>query len=645
VASPPIDLAPAAPSDVSELLRTLTLRRRTSRNRILFGPHVTNLGDDDRRFTDRHVAYYRRRAAGGCGTVVLEEASVHPSDWPYERCPLAARCGDSWSRIAGALHGEGALAIAALGHSGGQGSSAYSQRELWAPSRVPEVNSREVPKWMEPADIEAVVNGFASAAALAVSCGLDGVEVNAGQHSLLRQFLSGLTNHRSDAWGADRLLLVRTVLAAVRGAVGEEAVLGLRLSCDELAPWAGITPEQAPGLAASLCDGVDYLVVVRGAIFSVEKTRPDHHEPEGFNLDLCREVRAAVPEHVAVVLQGSVVDPVQAMGAVAGDVCDAVEMTRAQIADPDLVAKLVAGCPEQVRPCIRCNQTCQVRDARNPIVTCVGEPSSGHETEDPDWTSHGRPRDVVVVGAGPAGLEAARVAALRGHRVRVVERSDRVGGMAAVAGPGAPLVAWLAGEVERLGVPVALQAGDWSAAPGEVVLQCTGSRRGIPPYDIVDDATVLDVADLRANVSVLPVDGEVVLLDPIGGPIAVVLAEELGERAILVTQDLIAGNELSRTGDLAPANVRLQQRGVRIERRSVVRTVRRAAEGFDGLEVEVEDRFTGRRRTITGAAVVDCGFRLPDAPLPGAFARAGDCVAPRTILEAVLEGRRAAYAV
>ncbi len=389
-------------------------------------------------------------------------------------------------------------------------------------------------------------------------------------------------------------------------------------------------------------------MVVRGAIFTAEKTRPDHHEPEGFNLDLCRDVRGAVPDRVAVVLQGSVVDAVQATGAVAGGVCDAVEMTRAQIADPDLVAKVAAGTPERVRPCLRCNQTCQVRDARNPIVTCVGEPTSGHETEDPEWMSPGHARDVLVVGAGPAGLEAARVAARRGHRVRVVERSDHVGGMAAVAGPGGPLVAWLAAELERLGVPVGLGAADWSAQPGEVVLQCTGSRRGVPPYDIVDDATVLDVADVRAGVAELPVAGPVVLLDPIGGPIAVALAEELGERATLVTQDLIAGNELSRTGDLAPANVRLQQRGVQIERHSVVRTVRRCGDGTDGtdgLEVDVDDRFTGRRRTLACVAVVDCGFRLPDEPLPGAFARAGDCVAPRTLHEAVLEGRRAAFAI
>jgi len=183
-----------------------------------------------------------------------------------------------------------------------------------------------------------------------------------------------------------------------------------------------------------------------------------------------------------------------------------------------------------------------------------------------------------------------------------------------------------------------------------VVVQCSGSRRGDPPYEIVDSATVLDVADVRAGAVTLADTGRVVLLDPIGGPIAVALAEELGERAVLVTQDNIAGNELSRTGDLAPANVRLQQRGSVIERRTIVRAVRPAAPDGSSLadaavEVEVEDRFSGVRRVIAAAAVVDCGFRLPDTPLPGVTRRAGDCVAPRTIHEAILEGRRAALAL
>jgi mycofactocin system FadH/OYE family oxidoreductase 1 len=634
------------------LLESLTIGTRTAPSRVMLGPIVTNLGDDERRFTARHVEFYRRRARGGTGIVVVEEASVHDSDWPYERAPLATRAGEGWSAIAQAVRAEGALAVAALGHAGGQGSSAYSQRELWAPSRVPEVNSREVPKWMEAEDIAAVVDGFASAARLAVESGCDGVEVNAGQHSLVRQFLSGLTNHRDDEWGADRLRFARELLRAARTGAGPVALVGLRLCCDELAPWAGITPEMAPGIAVALAEHVDYVVVVRGAIFSVEKTCPDLHEPAGFNIDVCRAVRAALPERVAVVLQGSVVDPGQADWAVADGVCEAVEMTRAQLADPDLVAKLRAGDGGRVRPCLRCNQTCQVRDARNPIITCVVEPTTGRETEDPDWyrpAAHAR--DVLVVGGGPAGLEAARVAAIRGHRVRLVERSDRLGGAAAITGPGQPFVTWAVQELERLDVTAELGAefDGLGVGPGaDVVIQCTGSVPGIPTCPVEPGAEMLDPLDVHAGSATLPPAGDVILLDPIGGPIAVHLAEQLGERAVLVTQDHIAGNELSRTGDLAPANVRLQQRGVRIVRRAVPRAVRPAGGGpgtAGDMEVDVVDRFLGTVTTLASAAVVDCGFRLPSPPLAGADLSAGDCVAPRTILEAVLEGRRAALAI
>jgi hypothetical protein len=136
----------------------------------------------------------------------------------------------------------------------------------------------------------------------------------------------------------------------------------------------------------------------------------------------------------------------------------------------------------------------------------------------------------------------------------------------------------------------------------------------------------------------LPEEGDVVILDPIGGPIGVAVAEELGRRAILVTQDHVAGNELARSGDLAPANTRLAQAGVRIERRTIPRELHAG-------ECVVEDRFSGVRRSIPCVAVVDCGYRLPDEPLPGATAQAGDCVAPRTVHEAVLEARRVALAL
>src|SRR5690606_32936857 len=175
---------------------------------------------------------------------------------------------------------------------------------------------------------------------------------------------------------------------------------------DELAPWAGLTPDAAVELAAALAPLVHHVTVVRGSIYSVPATRPDGHTPPGFNLDLARRVRAALPPEVVVVAQGSIVDPAMGADAVAGGACDAVEMTRAQLADARLVAKLAAGEADRIRPCILCNQTCQVRDARNPIVTCVADPRTGHEPTDPDADDPGpapHPVDALVVGGGPAG--------------------------------------------------------------------------------------------------------------------------------------------------------------------------------------------------------------------------------------------------
>lgn len=631
-----------------KLLEPVALGSRTARNRVVFGPHETNLARR-RAVSARHVAYYARRAAGGAGVIVTETASVHTSDWPYERAPLASECADGWRTVKAAC-GD-ALVLASLGHAGGQGSSAYSQLPLWAPSRVPDVATREVPKEMEADDIAAVVAGFEDAARLAVAQGgLDGVEVNAGQWSLVRQFLSGLTNLRADEWGTDRTRFARDVLAAVRRGVGPDAVVGLRLSCDELAPWAGITPEMAAELVPQLVDGVDYVTVVRGSIFTTSATRPDTHAEPGFNLGLARSIRAVLPASVAVIAQGSIVDVGQGEWAVGDGVCDAVEMTRAQIADADLVGKAAAGDAERIRPCILCNQACQVRDARNPIVSCVVEPSAGHEWEDPDWSARAAsPVDVLVVGGGVAGMECARVAAGRGHRVTLVERSGALGGMVRVAACGAeraPLaryVDWLEAELTRAGVKVEtgreVTVEEVASFDGEVVV-CTGSRPGRRTYDADADAVVVDAADALGGAP-LP-DGPVAVWDPIGGAIAISIAELLrseGREVALVTPDLIPGNELSRTGDLAPANTRLQSAGVALEKRSLLRRVSAGA-------VEVEDRFTGERRTVPATALVDAGYRLPDDALwratGGRVRRAGDAVAPRTIHDATLEGRRAA---
>ena len=645
------------------LLQPVTIGRTTAPNRLVFGPHETNLGRG-RSFSDRSVAYYRRRAEGGCGTLLTETASVHESDWPYERAPLAAECLAGWEAIVRSVRaaGTGAVVLASLGHAGGQGSSAYSQRALWGPSRFPDPATREVPQEMEHDELAAVVAGFAEAARLAVSAGLAGVEINAGQFSLLRQFLSGLTNTRDDEYGTDRLLLARQVLEAVRAAVGPDPIVGLRLGCDELAPWAGITPEMAPEMARQLAGPVDYMVAVRAPAFDVGGTRPDGHTEPGFAVPLAAALRDALPAAVAVVAQGSIVDHDMAEATVATGSANLVEMTRAQIADPDLARKMADGVAARIRPCVLCNQRCQVRDARNPLVSCIGEPFSGYETEEafPSRQATTTSLDVLVIGGGPAGLEAARVAATLGHRVELVEAEARLGGMLATAAAGvgrehlADLVAWLVGECERLGVRVTTgtaigaDAVDRRLAAGTRVVLCAGARHdpGVPVGDgtvtVATAATVLRSA-VDGTLGHLPA-GAVVVADPVGDSVGVAVGELLaahGRDVVLVTGDLVAGVQLSRSGDLAPANARLARSGVRIAKGSVVRQLGDHA-------VHLENQYTGEKEEIPADLLVEVTFGLPNDALwldhPGLVA-AGDAVAPRTAYEAILEGRRAALAL
>jgi len=391
-------------------------------------------------------------------------------------------------------------------------------------------------------------------------------------------------------------------------------------------------------------------VVVRGGPYSAASYRPDGHTEPGFNVDLCRGVRDAVVGRVPVVLQGSVVDADVAQRALDDGVADLVEMTRAQIAEPDLVVRLREG--RLPRPCVLCNQTCLVRDPRNPVVTCIGNPSAGFETVDPEPVEAADPGSALVVGGGPAGLEAARVLSERGFRVTLAERTNRLGGMlrtaATAVGRGrlAMLSDWLEAECRRLGVDVRVDrevgAGDLDAAPDSTIVLATGSRPQPAPCPVGPGVQVVTAAEVLSGTPVLQ-SGPVLLFDPVGGPVAVSVAETLAARGrdvAIATPDQLLGSRLGPTGDLVAANQRLRGAGV-ASHLAVVPVA-----GTTG-EVLLENRFTGERFGVPCSVLVDCSHPLPDEQLTDTecVARVGDCVAPRTVLEAVREGRLAAMSM
>ena len=634
------------------------------RNRIIFGSHATNLARHHL-LSPQHADYYTARAEGGAGMIVLEEHIVHPSDQPYESAIQGYLPGSvqAIAAITKQLHAHNALVLVQLNHNGQQSSSDHHQRELWAASPVPNVSSREVPKAMELVDIRAVIDGFALVARHAVQGGADGVELQIADSSLLRQFLSPLTNQRSDSYGGaleNRLRFVQETIEAVDAALGNDRVLGLRFCADELAPWAGLTPEQGRELARILVETgrVDYMTVTMGSIFSTQMF-PFHasmHVAPGYAVELAAAMKASVK--VPVFAAGRIMQADQAERILREEQADGVEMIRALIADPHLPRLSQANQAARVRPCIACNQGCQVRSIMNAPISCNVNPDVLHvrplslpvETHP---VSRNKKPSVWVIGGGPAGLEAARTAALQGHTVTLYEREKALGGTVALAarGPGRGelrlITDYLQAELERLGT--AIHTGIEVTA--EMVLEqspttvivATGASVGtgllpIPGHDLPH------VIDPRSILAGRPVEGQNVLVidesDSHGVLSVVELLATMGKSVEVVTEDWYVGHDLASTHDITSWMQRILAQGVvLITHTTVIR--------IEPGQVILTDRFAEGELVRPVDTVVLGTYEQPSQELylalkghiPHLF-RIGDCVAPRRIEQAILEGRQ-----
>ncbi|MFD6675111.1 mycofactocin system FadH/OYE family oxidoreductase 2 [Rhodococcus zopfii] len=648
----PRDVTGADPHD------RLRLGPVTLRNRIVFPAHLTNFAVDGE-ITDRHIAYYVARARGGAAMIVTEEHTVHPSDRPYEKL---IRGWDpavlpGYRRLTDAVHAHGARILAQLNHNGAQGTGMYTGRPLWAPAPDPDPLFREVPVAIGDGEVRELVAGYAAVARRCADGGFDGVEIQCSQASILRAFLVPGTNPRTDEYGDSiegRARLLLEVVAAVRDAIGPGHVVGVRLSGHDGTP-GGIDLDDAVRVAGLIeaTGHVDYLSTSVGVatetLFLVEAPMST---PHGYSLFVPDAIRAAVD--LPVVGVGRFTTPDQVRAALADGVCDLVGAVRAHIADPGFAGKTLDGRGDEIRPCIGCNQDCIGRVGLGRPIGCAVNPYAG--CEDTPLPDPAAPMRVLVVGGGPAGLQAAATAAERGHAVAVLERESSVGGQIRLAAT-APhrgellgVVSSLEAECRRLGVEIHTGV-DVDAAtvrayrPGAVVI-ATGARPKRPAWAgnsrrVVD---VRDVLDGRAEP-----DGQVLVVDDLGFHQATSVAELLADRGCAVTvctSGMIVGQDLGLTLEMNGWIRRAHARGIEQATDVVVAAV---ADADGGVEVTLLNHLTGETDSCAVDYVVAATHQDPVDELEHALqgedfrvVRVGDAVTPRRLDSAIIEGMRAA---
>lgn len=633
------------------------------RNRVVFAAHLTNYAEDGRP-SRQHADYYAARARGGAGLVITEEHSTHPTDWPYEKLihGFDPAVVPGYRRITDAVHAHDTPVFAQINHNGGQASSMYSRLPVWAPSPVPDPLFREVPKAVTAREIGEVVDSYARVAMHCRDGGFDGVELQCSHSSIVRGFLSAATNRRTDAWGGsldNRARLLLDIVAAVREAIGPGLALGVRLCGDELID-GGTTIAEAVEVArlVEASRAVDYINTSIGtATATLHMIEASMAVPPGYALWIASALRKAVS--LPIVGVGRFKDPLQADRALAEGHCDLVGVVRGQIADPDFAAKARAGRAADIRTCLSCNQECVGRMGQNRWLGCIENPRAGRESVTLP-APRPRPGLVLVIGAGPGGLQAAIAAARTGHAVEVFERELVAGGQVRLAA-GVPsraefgdLVRNQLAESARLGVTlrfgvtvdVALVE---RASPADVVV-ATGSEPD-RPWWAGASARVVDVVEVVAGRS--DPTGRVLLVDELGFHQATSVAELLADRGCtveVVTPGMVVGQDLGSTLDAETWHVRAHAKRIAQTTDTIVLGV---AEAGNALEVTLQQHTTGAGATREVDWVV-CA--VSPRPVDGLWRalrrhggwrvhRVGDCVAPRRAHSAVIEGDRVGSAL
>jgi 2,4-dienoyl-CoA reductase-like NADH-dependent reductase (Old Yellow Enzyme family)/thioredoxin reductase len=654
------------------LFEPLKLRHRTLKHRLNFGAHTANMSEGGLP-GERHLAYYAERARGGAAMIVVEPVPAHRTGVLTRGNFLHSDDAviPHFRRINDACHEFDTVMIQQIYHVGQHADFDNSFEPGWSPSGLPSYHDSDGSHAMSEAEIEELVEGFAQAARRAKQSGFDGVELFAAYHGLIDQFWTPWSNRRDDRWGGsleNRTRFSSEIIKRIRGYVGDVFIIGMAVSCDPDIEVA-LSLEALQEIVAWHDERalIDYVTCGTGSYFDFFKLMPTFLYADKLGVPFAEALKQ-VTAHARVQAESHIRTPENADYVIASDQADMVSIVRGQIADPHMASKAQADRPGDIRPCISCNQMCWGRRSRDYWISCLVNPSAGREFE---WggeplAAAARPRQVLVVGGGPGGLEAARVAAGRGHKVTLAEASHQLGGQFRFAGMQPrraqilDLIGWYERQLEQHRVSVRfntpMEADEVRASNADAVVIATGSlpsgtgfQRFWPAADRlpgVDAGNVWAVEEVMARAAR---PGKRVLLVDDGGNwrgsgTAWHLAEQ-GHAVTVLTPDAMVAKELMRSAADFPLRRILKQLGVTFLTDSAVKA-------WHGDGATIVNLLDGVERRIDFDALVLATPNVAESTLFDALAgeglevhAVGDCVAPRWAVHAIYEGRKLGLAL
>lgn len=635
------------PEPLENVWRQLKLGPVLIRNRIFVSGHTTNFAINNAP-TPRHLRHYLAMVEGGVGLVFTEAIRVHPTACEHGALlsGYLSSTREQFRSITDAVRNAGGRIFAQLVHPGRHGGS----EKLWAPSPKPWGPGARIPHAMTHEEIAEVVRHYAVSAENMISAGFDGIEVHLGHGHLPQQFLSPVSNERSDEYGGcleNRLRFAAEVVSAVRAVVPSTRALGLRVSADEFIE-GGLSIEDTCDWVGRLMQAVsiDFLSVSQSHYVagpSLATQIPDCSFEAGAFLHLPRQIKQKFPA-LPVLGIARVENLELAEAALSSGSADMIGMTRAHIADPTILTKWRQGKESEVRPCLYCNQGCIGKIERQLPLSCVVNPEVGSAPRDTTSSRDMRGAKILVVGGGPAGLSAAKTLADAGASVELWEASSELGGnlrwIKELPGHGrhGDLLCYYQATLVAGGVVVRCnQRFEWTPAlrnAFDYIVIATGARNA--STSAPENIRAMSFED-AASASFAPID-HVVILDRYGSRVGVSLATKIRLQGSAVTL-------LSDMTTLLP-NVSVYSRyGAvdRLKQLDIAYHLGYELTSWLNQTVTAQSLLGATELTIPGVTtIIDSGITTAPPPIPATFAQRciliGDAYAPRTLLESIHEG-------